>query len=208
MPPDEPYYQPVPSDGTAGSGKWHPVSQDALMEPKISSIAITVADLVNWESNWLEAHAGHYCSDLVPLVGFDPTLTRIADIGPLPDADPDDPDDDWSEFDGLETGRLLMCCGVERPRKTLSDPRFKIVVEAKGEAGFLTVHDYVEQVHSWLMGLREEILEATGVMRELQGELPFSAEEKLVVRAYGASASVMDENRWTFNHRQPYEGCP
>jgi hypothetical protein len=83
--PDEPYYQPAPSGGTAGSGNWHPVSEDAVMEPKISSIAIVVEDLVNWEENWLKAHEGHYCPDCP---GFDSTRTRI---GPLPDADPDDP---------------------------------------------------------------------------------------------------------------------
>lgn len=170
------------------------------MEPKISSVAIDVGDLVNWEENWLEAHKNHYCPDFPEWTS---TLTRI---GPLPDADPNDPDEGFEEVDGEGTGHLLMCCGVERPRKTSS--RFNFVVEAKGEGGFLTVHDYVEQLHGWLMGLREEILEATAIARAILSENPFSREEKLMLRAYGKDVDFLKEKEWTLGHRQPFEGCP
>lgn len=196
LPPDEPYYQPAPSDGTAGSGgNWYPISQDSLAEPNVSSIAIRFVDLARWEENWLEAHEGHYCPDYP---GFDSTLTRI---GPLPDADPDDPDDRWDEVDGEGTGHLLMCCGVERPRKTESDSRFQFVVEAKGEGGFLTVHDYVEQLHPWLMGLREEILEATAIARANRDYKPFSKGEKLMVDTNGVYVYVMNEKEFISRRR-------
>jgi len=73
---------------------------------------------------------------------------------------------------GEYTGHLLMCCGVDQPLN--SAERFKFVVEPKGERGFLTVHDYVDQVHRRLMGWREEILEATAVARECMGRVTLS----------------------------------
>jgi hypothetical protein len=107
----------------------------------------------------------------------------------------------YADENGEYTGHLLMCCGVDRPLN--SAERFKIVVEAKGERGFLTVHDYVDQVHRRLMGWREEILEATAVARECMGDEPFSRAEKLMVGAYGKSVEMMDEEEWASRHRQP-----
>ncbi|KAH8906881.1 hypothetical protein BR93DRAFT_937815 [Coniochaeta sp. PMI_546] len=52
LPPDEPYYQPTLSgNGTAGrsSGSWHPISQESLVEPKVSSIIVEVNELDLWE---------------------------------------------------------------------------------------------------------------------------------------------------------------
>ncbi|KAB5528899.1 hypothetical protein GE09DRAFT_1148808 [Coniochaeta sp. 2T2.1] len=215
LPPDEPYYQPATSsDDTAGSGSgnssgsWHPISQDPAMEPKLSSISVEVSELRDWEDNWLDAHEGHYCPDcadegLEP-ADLDPTQTRI---GRLPGANPDDPDGGWGggvvfDDDGTVLGHLLMCCGVERPRNTQSRSRF--LVEATGESGFLTVHDYVEQVHRRLKGWREEILEATLVARECAGEAPFSGEDRLMVSAYGRAVRVIDEREWADMHREPY----
>jgi hypothetical protein len=208
LPPDEPYYQPALS-GNSAAGSWHPISKDALVEPKVSSIIVAVDDLDRWEEHWLEAHEGHYHPDY-PLKGsgwknLDPTQTRI---GPLPGADPDDPTGGWhmetglyADENGEYTGHLLMCCGVERPLK--SAERFRFVVEARGEHGFLTVHDYVDQVHRRLMGWREEIMEAMAVARECIGEESFSRAEKLMVGAYGTSVETMDEEEWASRHKQP-----
>jgi hypothetical protein len=141
---------------------------------------------------WLEAHRGHYCPDSPGTL--DPTQLRLS---PLPDADPDD---EWEEVDGDGTGYLLMCCGVERPRNT--DSKFKFVVEAKGERGFLTMQDYAEQLHRWSMGLRVENLHATAVAREMQCSGPYSRDGKLMVCAFGTYVNVMSENEWIDGHTQ------
>lgn len=90
-----------------------------------------------------------------------------------------------------------------------SGERFKFVVEAKeGERGFLTVHDYVDQVHRRLMGWREEILKATALERECCGREPLSGEWRLMVDApwaWGKCLEIMDEEEWSYGHgqRQP-----
>ncbi|KAJ9134687.1 hypothetical protein NKR19_g8550 [Coniochaeta hoffmannii] len=73
-PPDEPYYQPALSGNGAGaadsgSGSWPPISQEALVEPKVSSIIVDVDELDRWEQHWLDAHEGHYHPDY-PLKGL------------------------------------------------------------------------------------------------------------------------------------------
>lgn len=127
-PPDEPYYYQksalpgcngvVAGDDSGGSGigSWHPISQDALVEPKVSSIIVNVGTLQDWEGYWIEAHEGHYHPSIMDL---NPAQTRI---GPLPGTDPDDPDGGWHYVTGLyadengeDTWHLLRCCGVDRP---------------------------------------------------------------------------------------------
>jgi len=214
-PPDEPYYYQKPAlsgdngvvagaGSGSGSGSWHPISQDALVEPRVSSITVDVVSLQDWEKHWIEAHEGHYH----PSMDLDPAQTRI---GPLPDTDPDDPTGGWHYVTGLYadengeyTGHLLRCCGMDRPLN--SDERFKFVVEAKGERGFLTVYDYVDQVHRCLKGWREEILEATALERECRGHEPFSGEERLMVGAYGKWVEIMDEEEWAYVHVQRVPG--
>lgn len=117
---------------------------------------IGVEPLNDWEENWLEVHDGH----AVPGGEEDGGETRF---GPLPDVDPEDKNDGWPEVNGEGSGHLLVCCGSERPRKTETKFQLLVTTKGKGPDRFLTVHDYLEQVHPWLMGLKGEILEAKAV---------------------------------------------
>jgi hypothetical protein len=203
LPPDEPYYQKpgLSGNGSAASGSWHPISQESLVEPKVSSITVSVDELDRWEENWIQAHQGHYDDG----DDMDPTQTLI---GPLPGADPDDSDGGWhyetghyTDENGEYTWHPLRCCGVDRPLN--SSETFKFVVEAKGECGFLTVHEYVDQVHRRLMGWREEILVATAVARVCLGSNePFSREEKRMVCAFGKWLDIVDQEEWADKHRR------
>ncbi|KAH7031274.1 uncharacterized protein B0I36DRAFT_229503, partial [Microdochium trichocladiopsis] len=118
------------------SGEWHPIAQLPISEPRLSSIAVQVFELDDWEEQWLGYHAEH--EDLR-----------------LPVAHGDDNDDDNARADSTE---LLECCGTEIPR----DKSVTVQVAALNDGpdgGFATIRDYVTVVHPWLMGLRGELLE-------------------------------------------------
>lgn len=84
-----------------------------------------------------------------------------------------------------------------------SAERFKFIVEAKGERGFLTIHDYIEQVHHRLMGWREEILEATALALECLGDASAFRPEKLMVDSVtGRYIHILDEKEWMRRHKQ------
>lgn len=104
---------------------------------------------------------------------FDATVARY---GPLPDHDASAGlDDEWPEANGPGSGHLIRCaCGSTRPRKTLATGRLLVTIKARAGTGpgYLTVHDFVEQIHPWLMSLKEDILEARAVMKGLLCEGP------------------------------------
>ncbi|KAK4124052.1 hypothetical protein N657DRAFT_619423 [Parathielavia appendiculata] len=191
--PDEPYHRADAVD------QRHPISRDPYTEPKVSSVTISADLLSDWENNWFEVHRDH----VLPGGEEENGKTRI---GSLPDFDPEDEDDAWPEVDGEGSGHLLVCCGSERPRKT--ETKFQLLVTAKGAGpdGFLTVHDFLEQVHPWLMGLKGEILEARAVaFALLEGEDDVPSREELLARdghmkffVFGAKDLVIwDEEEWT-----------
>lgn len=62
---------------------------------------------------------------------------------------------------------------MQRPRS--KDAKFQI----KAAGAFLTVHDYVSQIHTWLMDMRERLLEALG--RLDRRNAPWALETKLLV---------------------------
>ena len=55
-------------------------------------------------------------------------------------------------------GSLLMCCGEISPLG--KDASVVVKPSVGGEMGFVTVHDYLEVVHPWLVGLREDLVAA------------------------------------------------
>lgn len=171
-------------------------------------MTIGAQPLNDWEENWLGVHDGH----ALPGGEEEGGNTRF---GPLPDVDPENEDDDaWPEVDGEGSGHLLVCCGSERPRKT--ETKFQFVVTAKGAGpdGFLTVHDYLEQVHPWLMGLKGEILEARAVEAVLFEEADdVPSREELLARdgdmklfVGGAPPKylvILNEEKWTKERTKP-----
>ncbi|KAM7190890.1 hypothetical protein V8F33_009201 [Rhypophila sp. PSN 637] len=195
--PDEPYCQSVNNDNVSLSPvlQWHSISKEPITHIPISSVIVEVEPLAEWEEHWLELHKGHS----IPPGGDDPRCaggdfnSSAAQYGPLPDHDDakydPDGDDDWPESNGPGSGHLISCCGSKRPRKTLERGRLLVTVEARTGGkntgpGFLTTHDYVEQIHPWLMSMRDDIWEADAVKKALLGEGPeeFTREEILEKR--------------------------
>lgn len=199
---DEPYHRAGAVD------QWHPISRDPFTEPKVSSVTIGVQPLIDWEENWLEVHDGH----ALPGREQEDGETRF---GPLPDVDPENKNDGWLEVDGEVSGHLLVCCGTERPRKT--DTKFQLLVTAKGAGpdGFLTVHDYLEQVHPWLMSLKGQILEARAVEAVLFHEADdVPSREELLARdgdmklfvgggSHPKDLVIVNEQEWTRERTKP-----
>jgi hypothetical protein len=126
----------------------------------------------------------------------------------LADVDAEDEYDAWDEADEeLGSGHLLECCGSERPRRSYG--RYELLVTARGAGGFLTVHDYVEQVHPWLMSLKGDIIEAKAVANALlEGEEEVPQREELLARdghfklfvagAHPKYLVMNNETQWVF----------
>ncbi|QPH06532.1 hypothetical protein C2857_005064 [Epichloe festucae Fl1] len=86
-------------------------------------------------------------------------------------ADPNDSDCVFAPSDDEGPGELLECCGEQRPK--VPPP---VVVTASNKE-YITVHDYVSTVHSYLMEHFEDISAAENVW---EGGVP-PAGQKLVV---------------------------
>lgn len=132
---------PYFSDGT-----FHPISQESISAPKISSVIVSVLELDTWEDSWETIHDKH-------------------DDGGLPERwfgtlDDYDPEMDIGEDDQF----LLGCCGEPRP----IGKEFRVVVRpASGD--FVTVHDYISTVHPWLMDLKGDIESARDIFHGENG---------------------------------------
>ncbi|RYP20797.1 hypothetical protein DL767_009382 [Monosporascus sp. MG133] len=117
---------------TFAGTSWHPISQEALTEPKLSSITVSVDELRDWENDWLEYH--RHAEPGIEGCMFEETEAE-------------------EETEADEEPELLMCCGEVRPKEHIP-----LVIKAS-EQPYLTVHDYVTALHPWLMGLRNDILQ-------------------------------------------------
>lgn len=154
--PSEPYFRRT-SSGTT----WHPVSQEPVTKPKVSSITVEVRDLEWWQVDWEEYHR----------------------------------EDDEAVYGEDEDGYdvLLECCDEKRP----PEPP-KLVVKASDKP-YVTIHDYVSAVHPWLLGLRDNILQA---MNAIEGPKPLPSHTQLMV-TYGPpdSLSMMERGQWMDHQR-------
>ncbi|KAF9876998.1 hypothetical protein CkaCkLH20_05264 [Colletotrichum karsti] len=158
---------------------WHPVSQASLTEPKIGSIAVAVDALRQWQDNWLELHERHADPDDDDCV--------FGELDPELYAQSDDEDE---ESDQEEDRReLLRCCGTDRPVKANS----LIFKPSDTSKGYVTVHDYISAVHPWLMGLREEIIQADNVWGDRK---PKDYERLVVEYNIPRTLMIMDEDRF------------
>ncbi|KAH6869675.1 hypothetical protein B0T10DRAFT_501306 [Thelonectria olida] len=166
---------------TLSGTSWHPISQEPLTQPGVSSVAVEASPLAGWLWDWIEYH-----EHAAP--GEDGCVyERVAD-----DHGDEDQDEDDDEFRGL---KLMRCCNQDRPGPT---PTF--VVRASDQP-YVTIHDYVTTVHPWLMGLRTEILSALGVF---DGQ-PLPAETKLAVAVNAADQpTVNTEEEWLLNQRSQH----
>ncbi|KAH8698050.1 hypothetical protein GQ44DRAFT_718521 [Phaeosphaeriaceae sp. PMI808] len=72
--------------------------------------------------------------------------------------DDDEEDQEWIEDEDGEDRKLVRCCGMARPQ---APPSLKVLPTTHH---FVTVHDYITQVHAWLQTLQTGVLEAMGEM--------------------------------------------
>lgn len=125
-----------------GPDAFDSVAHSALTDPPVSSITVTQADLNNWEEEWVEAHYPDGDTDQAVWVYVNPGAMEREEDG------------DGEDGEGR---KLVRCCGEDRPR---APP--PLIVGAS-TMPFVTVHNYVVAVHSWLRSQHDNILRARSV---------------------------------------------
>ncbi|KAI1283592.1 hypothetical protein F5Y07DRAFT_156763 [Xylaria sp. FL0933] len=103
---------------------------------------------------------------------------------------------DWWPSQSDKRPWHLACCGTKRPRGKDA----AIVVKPTSENGFVTIHDYFSTVHPWLMGLRDDIPDAMGVM----DAKPLPPETKLRVKFMGLNVLNIEDRRLQRTITEPH----
>ncbi|KAH9438496.1 hypothetical protein MCOR02_002115 [Pyricularia oryzae] len=130
---------------------WHSLALEPLMTPPFHTVTVRPYCIADWEELlFMRKYTG---------------AMRSGRYGEHAWADEDDYYDDHM---------LVERCGGQRPRSRDA----KLQVKAAG--AFVTIHDYVSQVHPWLMGMRERLLEALGHLDRRSA--PWAPDTKLVVK--------------------------
>ncbi|ODA82689.1 hypothetical protein RJ55_01197 [Drechmeria coniospora] len=180
----EPFCQP---DGT-----WHDIASLPLTEPKVSSIEASIRDLDQWESDWVAWHENHETAEFVTYGDLDDEDRPYAS----------EQNEDGSWEDDSDTEFLIRCCGQDRPLRTRGQ---KLQVTPSAGKDFVSIHDYVCAVHPWLMGLREDIIQAKIVTRPRPVVVPAlaSTTEWMVSAIVAPEHVVMTKDEWLEFHRPP-----
>lgn len=162
---------------TLAGTTWHPVADEALTQPPVSSITVGVYHLDMWADDWEEHHRHAEPGGAGCVFGPVDGQEQEQESGGGGRDEGDDDDDEQI---------LLRCCGEDRPKDHVP-----LVVTAPPSSGrqHVTVHDYVSAVHPWLMAQRDEILAAKDVWEE--GLLP--ADTKLAVNYHGVDHLMITE---------------
>lgn len=108
---------------------WHEIALLPLMEPKVSSIKVTIRMLDQYEPDWVMWHENHEAAEYLEYGDLDDDTRRF---------DEQQEDGTW-EADS-DTPYIARCCGQNRPvhKRGLSVQ----VTPAAGE-DFVTIRDYV-----------------------------------------------------------------
>jgi len=165
----EPYARAT-SDG--GVPTWHPVSKESITHPPVSSVVVSVREFQDWDEAWMIIHEGHSSpSEGGP--GWGPAPPPASGVA-------------------LATDRLyfLRCCGEDRP---WYQEDIKLTVRPSGD--LVTIHDYVSQVHPWLMGMRQELVDASTCVHGNGGD-PFPPDTQFMVLAFSNCVSVLPKEEW------------
>ncbi|KAK3947831.1 hypothetical protein QBC32DRAFT_270038 [Pseudoneurospora amorphoporcata] len=179
---------------TTSTGTYHPIALLPMTEPPASFISVSCTDLDTWESNWVEWHEWHSeeKGEFVTYGDLDDDVRPWAKE-PRNEEDPEN----WEE--DSDTEFLIKCCGEERPLRTAGR---RLKVTPRGGKGFVTIGDYVCAVHTWLMSMRDEVLEARGVRQYDQCDA--SAFEWMVDFYPGEPKHWLEEkSEWVDSHCPP-----
>jgi hypothetical protein len=132
----EPFFRPDTEGSGSGGGTWHEISQLPLTEPKVSSVEASVADLDQWEADWIEWHGHHTAEE------FNQEYVTYGDLSDEDRPWAEEPKEDGSWEEDSDTEFLIRCCGEDRP---LRKRGLKLVVTPPvgGDHHFVTIHDYV-----------------------------------------------------------------
>lgn len=173
--PWEPYCRETAADGLV----WHPISQEPLCDPAISSIQTKVWCLSDWQQSWLSVFDD---DDLLVPPG-DGVYTIWG-----PPREGEEPDDD-------EHGLCLLYHEGEHRPPNYNEP---LVVTARDKP-YLTVHDFLSVIHPYLVARRQDILGSLIVSTLYESPLP--ADTKLIVRGGIKMLNVQKEEEWMSNQR-------
>ncbi|KAF6817711.1 hypothetical protein CMUS01_12042 [Colletotrichum musicola] len=163
-------------DSEGNITRWHPVAQAPLTEPKVGSVTVSVDVLERWQDQWLERHERH----------AHPGDTNNV-FGEL-DAELYEESGEEGSEDEDEGPQLLRCCNTDRPRRA---PR--LVVKPSSTEGYVTVRDHISTVHLWLLGQREDIIQADNVWDDKK---PAHYERLAVSFAWPDGLHIMNEERY------------
>lgn len=117
---------------------FHEISKSPATDPPVSSITVTISDLEDWAWRWAENHED--CGE-----GYDDENQEWIE---------EDSNEDVDEEDEAPR-KLMRCCGQNRPQ---APPPLEVHPAVQS---YITVHDYITQVHAWVESLRPNIVAAT-----------------------------------------------
>jgi hypothetical protein len=118
---------------------FHEISTSPATDPPVSSITVTISDLEDWDWRWAENHED--CWE-----GYDNGHQEWIE---------EDRDENDEEDDDDPPRKLMRCCNENRPQA----PQPLLVRPIAND--FITVHDYISQVHPWIENLQVDIVAAT-----------------------------------------------
>ncbi|KAH6684970.1 hypothetical protein F5X68DRAFT_262827 [Plectosphaerella plurivora] len=176
--PDAPW-EPYCTE-TVNGPVWHPISQELLCNPPISSIKTKVGSLSNWEQAWLWVFDD---DDLLEPPG-DGVYTIWG-----PPREGEEPDDD-------ETGLSLMYHQGEHRPPNYDKP---LVVTARDKP-YLTVHEFLTVIHPYLVARRQDMLGSLIVSTQYDPALP--ADTKLIAGGNIQTLNVETEENWKDSKRR------
>lgn len=168
----EPYARAAPD----GSTSWHPISEESIENPPTRSVTASIAEYIDLDEAWFVVHEGHSIEGEGPNWGPLPAMDSPADF--VPDEEP----------------HLLRCCGEERPWDM---EEIKLKLHASSE--FLTIHDFVSQVHPWLMGMRDELVYAATYVHGENG-FPLPPDTRFMVIPTPGWVRVLPYDKWVAYH--------
>ncbi|KAI1810626.1 hypothetical protein GGS20DRAFT_166769 [Poronia punctata] len=189
-------------DGSSVSGPWHECASEPATDPKVSSIEVAARELDQWESDWVAWHGMHGDAQCAP--DADQQFVAYGDLDDdvRPFRREGGEDGDWEEDSEKEF--LVRCCGQDRP---LGKKGPTLLVTPAPGHDLVTVRDFVDAVHPWLMGMRDDLAKAKTVARWEA----FPESTRWMVNYHGLTSSsrggednvLVEREKWIREHGPP-----